>query len=404
MYLALILLYLISLNQLSKTRLLIFHRKTHLISSPLFRSNKAFYGPSIISITVLLALLFLAFQVAIKFSIWKSLSLENIIQNSYLSVLILPLLGLLFIKPTFNTRKLFEASIKYLLHFITLITCAIIILMLALLLSDTLRFFTFVPITNFIFGLNWNPQNTIDYTTNLGIIPLLTGTALITLVALIIAVPMGILSSIFISEYLDKRYAEIVKSTIEILAGIPTIVYGYIAALFVAPQIKLLGNHLGFNISSESALAAGILIGIMLIPYIMSLSYEFIKTIPSNLKDAAISMGATKEEMIMDVLIPTALPGIIGGTIMALSRAIGETMIVTMAAGLIAKISFNPTNSVTTMTAQIVSIISGDQEFDSPKTLSAFALAFVLFCITLFLNIGAHKIIKNFKNKIGYYA
>ncbi len=401
MYLALILLYFISLNQISKTRVLIFHKKRHLALSSVFRENKHYYGRSILSLSVLISCTLLIIQLIYKFTAGQNLPLDRIANNFYLSLIILPAIALYLIKPNTHIRPLFEKSIKYLLLLLTALTCSIIILMVLLLLTDTLKFFSLVPITNFLLGLDWNPQNTLKYTTNLGIIPLLTGTLLITTIAVLIATPIGVLSSIFISEYLNNKYAEIVKSTVEILAGIPTVVYGYIAALFVSPQIRLLGNKLGLNISSESAIAAGIVMGVMLIPYILSLSYEFIKTIPQNLKDSSIAMGATKEEMIISVLIPTALPGIIGGIIMAISRAIGETMIVTMSAGMIAKLTFNPLDSVTTITAQIVSIISGDQEFNSPKTLSAFALAFILFCITLLLNIVAHRVIKNFKRKMG---
>ena len=401
MYLALILLYLISLNQISKIRVVVSHKKQSLSLSPIFRENKTFYGYSIISVTTLISLICFILQIAYKLSINESLSLDRIIHNFYLSLIIIPIIGLLVIKPYLHSRQLFEKSIKYFLLLLTIVTCAIIITMLYLLLFDTIRFFKLVPISNFLFGLDWNPQNTIQYTHNFGIIPLLIGTLLITAIAIIISAPVGVLSAVFISEYLNKKHSEKVKSLIEILAGIPTIVYGYIAALFVAPQLRILGDFINLNISSESALAAGIVMGIMLVPYIMSLSYAFIQTIPQGLKDASIAMGATKEEMISGVLIPTAFPGIIGGVIMAISRAIGETMIVTMAAGLIARITANPLNSVTTITAQIVSIISGDQEFDNPKTLAAFALAFILFCITLFLNIVAHKTIKKFKHQIG---
>lgn len=401
MYLALILLYFISLNQISKTRVLVFHKKRHLALSSIFRENKHYYGLSILSLSVLVASVLFIMQLVYKFTAGQNLSLNRITNNFYLSLIILPALGLYILKPNTHIRPLFDKAIKFLLLLLTALTCSIIILMVLLLLTDTLKFFSLVPLQNFLFGLDWNPQNTIKYANNLGIIPLLTGTLLITLIAVIIATPIGVLSSIFISEYLNNKYTEFVKSTVEILAGIPTVVYGYIAALFVSPQIRLIGNKFDLNISSESAIAAGIVMGVMLIPYILSLSYEFIKTIPQNLKDSSIAMGATKEEMIISVLIPTALPGIIGGVIMAVSRAIGETMIVTMAAGMIAKLTLNPLDSVTTITAQIVSIISGDQEFNSPKTLAAFALAFILFCITLLLNIVAHKVIKNFKRKMG---
>ncbi|MBP9791938.1 MAG: phosphate ABC transporter permease subunit PstC [Rickettsiales bacterium] len=384
--------------------MIVFQRKYSSISQQTFRENKDYYGYSIICATIAITALLFTTQLLIQTFIFDKLIADRILSNCYLAIIILPIIGLLLIKPHLHSRIVFEYSLKFIMCFITIITCTIILCMILMLTADTFKFFSFVPIKNFIFGLNWNPQNAIEYADNLGIIPLLSGTLLITLIALAISIPLGLLSAVFIAEYLNKKYAELVKSIIEILAGIPTVVYGYVAALFIAPQIRFLGQKLDIVISSESALAAGVVMGIMLIPYIMSLSYEFIKTIPSTLKDSSIAMGATKEEMILAVLIPTAWPGIIGGIIMAVSRAIGETMIVTMAAGLIARITFNPINSVTTITAQIVSLVSGDQEFDSPQTLSAPALAFTLFCMTLLLNIIAHKIITRFKRKMAYYA
>ena len=219
------------------------------------------------------------------------------------------------------------------------------------------------------------------------------------MVALFIAVPLGLMSAIYLSEYADRRIRAVAKPTLEILAGIPTVVYGFFAALTVAPFIRDLGESLGLNVASESALAAGLVMGIMIIPFVSSLSDDVISAVPQAMRDGSYGLGATRSETIRQVIIPAALPGIVGGILLAASRAIGETMIVVMAAGLSANLTFNPLEAVTTVTVQIVTLLTGDQEFDSPKTLAAFALGLGLFVTTLLLNIIALHIIRKYREQ-----
>jgi phosphate transport system permease protein len=216
---------------------------------------------------------------------------------------------------------------------------------------------------------------------------------------LIVAVPIGLLSAIYLAEYASLKFRSIAKPLLEILAGIPTVVYGFFAALTVAPFIRSVGADFGLNVSSESALAAGLVMGIMIIPFVSSLSDDFINAVPQALRDGAYALGATQSETIRQVVIPAALPGIVGGILLAASRAIGETMIVVMAAGLAANLTANPLEAVTTVTTQIVTLLVGDQEFDSPKTLAAFALGLVLFLVTLGLNILALHIVRKYREQ-----
>jgi phosphate transport system permease protein len=271
-------------------------------------------------------------------------------------------------------------------------------------LIESIRFFQMVPITDFLFGLKWSPQiamraDQVGSSGAFGAIPLLTGTLLISMVAMIVAVPIGLLSAIYLSEYAGPRFRSIAKPLLEILAGIPTVVYGFFAALVVAPFIRDLGPSIGLDVSSESALAAGLVMGIMIIPFVCSLSDDFINAVPQSLRDGAYALGATQSETIRQVIMPAALPGVVGGILLAVSRAIGETMIVVMAAGLSANLTFNPLAAVTTVTTQIVTLLVGDQEFDSPKTLAAFALGLVLFLLTLALNILALRIVRKYREQ-----
>ena len=213
---------------------------------------------------------------------------------------------------------------------------------------------------------------------------------------MLVAVPIGLFSAIYLAEYARPAVRQLAKPVLEILAGIPTVVYGFFAALTVAPLIVEFCGLLGLNASSESALAAGLVMGIMIIPFISSLSDDVITAVPYSLRDASLALGATKSETIRKVLLPAALPGIAGALLLAVSRAIGETMIVVMAAGLAAKLTANPLESVTTVTTQIVTILVGDQEFDSPKTLAAFALGLTLFLITLALNFLALHFVRKY--------
>lgn len=271
-------------------------------------------------------------------------------------------------------------------------------------LFESVRFFQKVPVTDFLFGLKWSPQmairtDQVGSSGAFGAVPLITGTALISFVAMVVAVPIGLLSAIYLSEYASPRMRAIAKPLLEILAGIPTVVYGFFAALVVAPFVRDLGTGMGLEVSSESALAAGLVMGIMIIPFVSSLSDDFINAVPQSLRDGAYALGATQSETIRQVIIPAALPGIVGGILLAVSRAIGETMIVVMAAGLSANLTLNPLAAVTTVTTQIVTLLVGDQEFDSPKTLAAFALGLVLFLLTLALNIIALHIVRKYREQ-----
>jgi len=269
------------------------------------------------------------------------------------------------------------------------------------LIFETLRFFGKVPISEFLFGLHWSPQIAIreDQAGGagaFGAIPLLAGTFMITLIAMFVAVPIGLMSAIYLSEYAAQNIRDFVKPAIEILAGIPTVVYGFFAALWVAPLMRDMGGALGLTLSSESALAAGMVMGIMIIPIISSLSDDVINAVPQSLRDGAAALGATKSETVKQVILPAALPGIMSAILLAISRAIGETMIVVMAAGVAANLTANPFEAVTTVTVQIVVLLTGDQEFDSAKTLAAFALGLLLFFMTLALNILALRIVRKY--------
>lgn len=232
-----------------------------------------------------------------------------------------------------------------------------------------------------------------------GAVPLFTGTLLIALIAMLVAVPIGLTSAIYLSEYADRRFRAVAKPLLEILAGVPTVVYGFFAALVVAPLVREAGRYLGLDVASESALAAGLVMGVMIIPFISSLSDDVINAVPQSLRDGSYALGATQSETIRRVVIPAALPGIAGGILLAMSRAIGETMIVVMAAGLSANLTANPLAAVTTVTVQIATLLVGDQEFDSPKTLAAFALGLVLFLVTLTLNVIALHIVRKYREQ-----
>jgi len=269
---------------------------------------------------------------------------------------------------------------------------------------EAIRFFNIIPVTDFLFGLDWSPQmairaDQVGSSGAFGAVPVFLGTILISAIAMVVAVPIGLMSAIYLSEYAGKRLRAIAKPLIEVLAGIPTVVYGFFAALTVAPVIRDWGTWLGLDVASESALAAGLVMGIMIIPFVSSLSDDFINAVPQSLRDGAYSLGATQSETIRQVIVPAAIPGIIGGVLLAVSRAIGETMIVVMAAGLSANLTVNPFKAVTTVTVQIVTLLVGDQEFDSPKTLAAFALGLILFIVTLCLNIIALYVVRTYREQ-----
>jgi phosphate transport system permease protein len=272
------------------------------------------------------------------------------------------------------------------------------------LLFEALRFFALVPPHEFFFGLRWEPQiplraDQIAGAGAFGAVPVFWGTIVIAVTAMVVAVPIGLFTAIYLVEYADERIRKIVKPVLEILAGIPTVVYGFFAVLTVAPAIRQAGLSLGLATSPNSVLAAGGVMGIMIIPFISSISDDALRAVPRAMRDGSLAMGATRAETMTKVLLPAALPGIMGGVLLGFSRAIGETMIVVMAAGLIATLTLNPLDGVTTVTVQIVTLLIGDTEFDSPKTLAAFALGLVLFVVTLCLNVLALRIVRKYREK-----
>jgi phosphate transport system permease protein len=318
------------------------------------------------------------------------------------------ILGLVIVRakitPTLRARNGVEQVIKYILIACSTIAIFTTVGIVLSVLFESIRFFQKVPIAEFLFGLKWSPQTAIrsdqvGSSGAFGAVPVFTGTLLISAIAMGVAVPIGLLSAIYLSEYANKKFRAVAKPLIEILAGIPTVVYGFFAALTIAPFIRDSGGILGLDVSSESALAAGLVMGIMIIPFVSSLSDDFINAVPQALRDGAYSLGATQSETIKQVIIPAALPGIVGGVLLAVSRAIGETMIVVMAAGLAANLTLNPLETVTTVTVQIVTLLVGDQEFDSAKTLAAFALGLLLFLVTLLLNIIALHVVRKYREQ-----
>jgi phosphate transport system permease protein len=299
----------------------------------------------------------------------------------------------------FNARSSVERALRATLGGSSLVAIATTLGIVASLIVEALRFFERVPLADFLFGLTWSPQTAIrpgqiGSSGAFGAVPLFAGTLLITAIAMAVAVPVGLLSAVYLAEYARPQARAAVKPVLEVLAGIPTVVYGFFAALSVAPLVRAFGERLGLDVASESALAAGSVMGVMIVPFVSSLSDDVIKAVPQALREASLGLGATPSETIRRVVLPAALPGIVGAVLLAVSRAVGETMIVVMAAGLSAKLTANPLEAVTTVTVQIVTLLVGDQEFDSAKTLSAFALGLTLFVVTLALNAIALEIVR----------
>jgi phosphate transport system permease protein len=316
--------------------------------------------------------------------------------------------GLIFararIGPEFRARNRVEKAVRMALVLGSTVAVLTTLGIVLSLLFEAIRFFHLVPFTDFLFGFEWSPQTAIREGQQgssglFGAVPLFAGTLLITLISMLVAGPIGLFSAIYMAEYASPRFRAVAKPVLEILAGIPTVVFGFFAALTVAPAVRAAGGALGLGVSSESALAAGLVMGIMIIPFVSSLSDDAINAVPQELRDGSYALGATKSETIRQVVLPAALPGIVGALLLAVSRAIGETMIVLMAAGLAANLTANPLSAVTTVTVQIVTLLVGDQEFDSAKTLAAFALALVLFAATLVLNIVALHIVRRYRER-----
>jgi phosphate transport system permease protein len=303
-----------------------------------------------------------------------------------------------------RARNRVEKLVKYFLIGCSAIAILTTIGIVLSVLFEAIRFFKVIPMTDFLFGLNWSPQTAIregqtGSSGAFGAVPIFAGTMLIAFIAMMVAIPVGLMSAIYLSEYANQQFRTVAKPLLEILAGIPTVVYGFFAALVVAPMLRDAGAVIGLSVASESALAAGLVMGVMIIPFVSSLSDDVIHAVPQTLRDGSYALGATKYETIRSVIIPAALPGIVGGILLAVSRAIGETMIVVMAAGLAANLTANPFQAVTTVTVQIVTLLVGDQEFDSPKTMAAFALGLVLFVITLCLNFIALRVVRKYREQ-----
>jgi len=308
------------------------------------------------------------------------------------------------IRPSFSARDSVERLVRLSLLASSGLAIMITVGIVLSLLFEALRFFQLVSPLEFLTGLKWSPQTAlrsdqVGASGLFGAIPVFAGTLLITLIAMCVAIPIGLFSAIYLGEYASVRMRAIIKPLLEILAGVPTVVYGFFAALTVAPLIRRTGEAIGLDVASESALAAGLTMGVMIIPFISSLSDDAIAAVPSAMREGSLALGATRSETVRRVILPAALPGIVGAILMAISRAIGETMIVVMAAGLAANLTANPFAAVTTVTAQIVSLLVGDQEFDSAKTLAAFALGLTLLVLTLGINLLALATVRRYREQ-----
>lgn len=305
-------------------------------------------------------------------------------------------------KAVSSRKQLAEGAIKFMLlassGVAVLVTGGIVFS----LVFESVRFFSEVGIFDFLFGTSWNPQTAmrsdqVGSSGAFGAVPLFAGTFLISILALLVACPLGIYSAIYLAEYAAPKRRAIIKPLLEIIAGVPTVVYGFFAAIVIAPALRSFGASLGLDVASESALAAGLVMGVMIIPLVSSISDDVISAVPTALREGSLGLGATKSETIRKVVLPAALPGIAGGIMLAASRALGETMIVVMAAGLAANLTINPLEAVTTVTVQIVMLLTGDQEFDSAKTLAAFALGLALFILTLMLNMAGNWVVNRYR-------
>ncbi|MCA3571326.1 phosphate ABC transporter permease subunit PstC, partial [Bradyrhizobium sp.] len=308
------------------------------------------------------------------------------------------------VRPDFRARTRVERVVMAVLVTASLVAILTTVGIVASLVFESWRFFTMVSPIEFLTGTTWSPQTAmradqVGSSGAFGAVPLFWGTVFIgAIIAMIVAIPLGLMSAVYLTQYANPTARKVLKPLLELLAGVPTVVYGYFAALTVAPAVRDFALSIGISsASSESALAAGAVMGIMIIPFVSSMADDALTAVPSAMRDGSLAMGATPSETIRRVMLPAALPGIVGGVLLAVSRAIGETMIVVMAAGLAANLTANPFQSVTTVTTQIVQLLTGDQEFDSAKTLSAFALGLVLFLVTLALNVYALSVVKRYR-------
>jgi phosphate transport system permease protein len=335
---------------------------------------------------------------------WQALSRVALFVVALCFMLVAGVIARSRLAPRFRARQGVELLLSAFLIFCSVVAILTTVGIVVSLVYEAWAFFRLVPPADFFFGLRWEPQialreDQIAGAGAFGAVPVFLGTLVIATIAMLVATPIGIFTAIYLVEYANARVRSVVKPLMEILAGVPTVVYGFFAVLTVAPAIRQAGSLMGVATSPNSALAAGLVMGIMIIPFISSLADDAIRAVPRTMRDGSLAIGATRAETITKVLLPAALPGIMGGVLLALSRAIGETMIVLMAAGLIASMTINPVDSVTTVTVQIVTLLIGDTAFDSPKTLAAFALGLVLFCVTLTLNVIALTIVRRFREQ-----
>ena len=319
-----------------------------------------------------------------------------------LIALVCGILALLRLKPDFTARTRVERTVMNLLMLASMVAILTTVGIIGSLVFETVRFFGMVSPIDFLFGTHWAPDpmsSGLPDGTKFGAIPLFWGTIYIgAIIAMIVAIPLGLMSAIYLTQYSSTTVRSVMKPLLEILAGVPTVVYGYFAALTVAPAVRDAAQAVGIaSASTESAMAAGLVMGVMIIPFVSSMADDSIAAVPSAMRDGSLAMGATRSETIRKVLIPAALPGIVAGVMLAISRAIGETMIVVMAAGAAANLTANPFQSMTTVTFQIVAMLTGEGSFDHPATLSAFALGMVLFLVTLALNFIALRVVKRYR-------
>lgn len=344
-------------------------------------------------------------EAASKLTLLRATSTQLLALVLFCTAIVGTAIGWLKIAPQYRARVKVEAAFKWALMACSMIAILTTVGIILSVIFESIHFFKQVPLTDFLLGTHWSPQlairaDQVGSSGAFGAIPLFVGTLLISFIAMLVAIPVGLMSAIYLSEYAGPSFRTWVKPALEILAGIPTVVYGFFAVVTVAPFIKdSFAPMLGLHASSESALAAGLVMGVMIIPFVSSLSDDVINAVPQSLRDGSLALGATRSETVKNVIFPAALPGIVGGVLLAVSRAIGETMIVVMAAGLSANLSINPMESVTTVTVQIVTLLVGDQEFDSAKTLSAFALGLMLFVVTLGLNFYALYVVRKYSEQ-----
>ncbi len=332
---------------------------------------------------------------------WRDQARSGLIGRSVVVILV-ALAGLAYAlmatKPDFRARNRVEKVVLGGLIAASTVAILTTVGIVASMLSESFEFFGMYPWTEFFFGVTWSPNFSGGST--FGFLPLLWGTLYITLVAMLVAVPLGLFAAIYLAEYASPRARSVIKPLIEVIAGIPTVVFGIFALITVGPFLRdWLAQPLGLGNSGSSVMTAGIVIGILNIPYISSLSDDIINAVPQSLRDGSFGLGATKSETVRQVVLPAALPGIVGAGLMATSRAIGETMIVVMGAGAAAKLSLNPFEAMTTMTVKIVGQLTGDTDFGSPETLVAFALGMTLFVITLCLNILALYVVRKYREQ-----